>query len=124
MAKKFEKTSVSEEQVEVETEASAIKAPEGPGGEPPKKTERGIHPRGEGGRERRAPTAPGFFARTAQYIRDVRAEMRRVSWPSASEVKNTTIITLIAVIFFAVYLFLVDRVWAFLIDHLRTSLGG
>ncbi|HEX8649934.1 MAG TPA: preprotein translocase subunit SecE [Pyrinomonadaceae bacterium] len=42
-------------------------------------------------------------------MRDVRAEMRRVSWPTMNEVKNTTIITIVAVIFFAVYLFLVDQ---------------
>ena len=66
----------------------------------------------------------GFIDRTEQFVHDTRAEMRRVSWPSATEVKNTTVITLIAVIFFALYLFGVDRVWAFLIDHLRTWLGG
>ena len=64
------------------------------------------------------------IARLGQFIRDVRAEMKRVSWPTVNEVKNTTIITLIAVVFFAVYLFSVDRVWAFLIEHLRTWLGG
>jgi len=47
--------------------------------------------------------------RIAQFVRDVRAEMKRVSWPSVNEVKNTTIITLIAVIFFAIYLFAVDQ---------------
>ena len=66
----------------------------------------------------------GFFQRTTQFLRDTRGEMRRVSWPTANEVKNTTIITLIAVIFFALYLFGVDRVWAFLIEHLRVWLGG
>jgi len=66
----------------------------------------------------------GFFQRTGQFLRDTRAEMRRVSWPSANEVKNTTIITLVAVVFFAIYLFGVDRVWSFLIEHLRSWLGG
>ena len=66
----------------------------------------------------------GFFSRTSQFLRDTRAEMRRVSWPSANDVKNTTIITLIAVVFFAAYLFGVDRVWAFLIEHLKSWLGG
>ena len=47
--------------------------------------------------------------RIVQFLRDVRAEMKRVSWPSANEVKNTTIITVIAVIFFAIYLFAVDQ---------------
>jgi preprotein translocase subunit SecE len=44
-----------------------------------------------------------------QFLRDVRAEMRRVSWPTVNNVKNTTIITLIAVVFFAVYLWVVDQ---------------
>jgi len=81
---------------------------------------------GRGARRERGLAGPrtGFIQRTSQFVRDTRAEMRRVSWPSANEVKNTTIITLIAVIFFAIYLFGVDRVWSFLIEHLRTWLGG
>lgn len=77
-------------------------------------------------RERKpsAASGPGFVPRTTQFVRDTRAEMRRVSWPSLNEVKNTTIITLIAVIFFALYLFGIDRVWAFLIGHLSRWLGG
>ena len=71
----------------------------------------GEGPEGKGARRERGVSGPraGFFERTAQFLRDVRAEMRRVSWPTMTEVKNTTIITLVAVIFFAVYLFLVDQ---------------
>ena len=81
---------------------------------------------GRGARRERGLAGPrtGFFQRTSQFVRDTRAEMRRVSWPTATEVKNTTIITLIAVVFFAIYLFGVDRVWSFLIEHLKTSMGG
>ena len=77
-------------------------------------------------RERKlaAPTGGGFVTRLTQFVRDTRAEMRRVSWPTVNEVKNTTIITLIAVIFFAIYLFGIDRVWAFLIEHLFSWMGG
>jgi preprotein translocase SecE subunit len=72
---------------------------------------------GKGVRRERGLTGAraGFFARTGQFLRDVRAEMKRVSWPSAREVKNTTIITVAAVIFFAVYL------WG--IDHAIVQLG-
>jgi preprotein translocase subunit SecE len=52
---------------------------------------------------------PSALARMIQFLRDVRAEMRRVSWPTVTNVKNTTIITLIAVVFFAIYLWLVDQ---------------
>ncbi|MGI9165603.1 MAG: preprotein translocase subunit SecE [Pyrinomonadaceae bacterium] len=84
---------------------------------------------GKGVRRERGLSGPrvGPIGRLAQFLRDVRAEMKRVSWPSASEVKNTTVITLIAVIFFAVYLFLVDRIWTFLLtqlNHLLTRLTG
>jgi preprotein translocase subunit SecE len=78
-------------------------------------------------RERVAGTQAGYVDRLLQFLRDVRAEMKRVSWPSANEVKNTTVITLIAVIFFAIYLFLVDRLWAFLLiqlNHLLNKLTG
>jgi preprotein translocase subunit SecE len=64
----------------------------------------------------------GPLGRMSQFLRDVRAEMKRVSWPTVKEVKNTTIITLVAVVFFAVYLFLVDRIWAYLIVGLNRLL--
>ena len=119
---------MEEEDVELETETAGVRAPETPGGAPPSRIERVTRPgsSGDGGgrREKHQATNAGFVSRTAQFLRDTRAEMRRVSWPTANEVKNTTIITLIAVVFFALYLFGVDRVWGFLIDHLRTWLGG
>lgn len=60
-------------------------------------------------RERGQHTAPAGPGRLGQFLHDVRAEMKRVSWPSLTHVQNTTIITIIAVIFFAVYLFAVDQ---------------
>jgi preprotein translocase subunit SecE len=75
--------------------------------------------RGHGGQ-----SAP---ARIVQFLRDVRAEMRRVSWPTFKNVKNTTIITLIAVVFFAVYLWAVDQGMSRLvvgIDWLIAKIAG
>jgi len=84
---------------------------------------------GKGARRERGLSGPrvGPVGRLSQFLRDVRAEMKRVSWPSVKEVKNTTIITLVAVIFFAIYLFLVDRLWAFLLlqlNHLLSWMTG
>ncbi len=85
----------------------------------------GEGPEGRGARRERGVTGPraGFFARTSQFLHDVRAELKRVSWPSANDVKNTTIIVVIAVIFFAVYLFAVDRGITFLVTQLDTFLN-
>ena len=44
----------------------------------------------------------GFVAKT-------RAELDKTSFPSSEDVKNTTIIVVVSVLFFAAYLFLVDR---------------
>ena len=68
--------------------------------------------------------------RLVQFLHDVRAEMKRVSWPSLKDVQNTTIITVIAVIFFALYLFAVDQGLSrlilgldWLIEKIARSLG-
>jgi preprotein translocase subunit SecE len=70
---------------------------------------------------------PSVFGRMGQFLHDVRAELKRVSWPSATHVQNTTVITLIAVIFFALYLFAVDQALSRLIiglDWLLEKLAG
>ena len=71
----------------------------------------GEGPEGKPARRERghAPSKPKFYERWWEFLHDVRSEMRRVTWPSMKEVQNTTIITVMAVIFFAVYLFLVDQ---------------
>ena len=120
MAEKLNEISVSEEEIELETSTASATD----GAESPRTVKTSSSPSGGGRPGKQRAAAPGFFARLGQFFRDTRAEMRRVSWPTATEVKNTTIITLIAVVFFALYLFGIDRVWAFLIDHLRVWLGG
>jgi|SRR5688572_19894675 preprotein translocase SecE subunit len=69
-------------------------------------------------RERGHSGSPSGPARLVQFLHDVRAEMKRVSWPTFIHVQNTTIITLIAVIFFAIYLFAVDQALSRLIGGL------
>jgi preprotein translocase subunit SecE len=70
---------------------------------------------GEGSEGRAARRERGHLApqrspgRLVQFLHDVRAEMKRVSWPDLKHVQHQTIITVIAVIFFAVYLFAVDQ---------------
>ena len=65
-----------------------------------------------------------FFSRAGKFVRDVRSELGRTTWPKAVEVRNTTIITIIAVIFFATYLYAADRLFAFLLDELARLFGA
>ena len=53
-----------------------------------------------------------------EFVRKTREELDRTTFPSSEDVKNTTIIVIIAVIFFAAYLFVVDYAWVYLLDGL------
>jgi len=85
----------------------------------------GEGPEGRGVRHERGLSGPrdSFPERVAKFLRDVRSEMKRVSWPTFLEVKNTTLITLVAVIFFAIYLFVVDHIWVYLLTGLSRVLN-
>ena len=79
----------------------------------PARRERGV----QGSRE-------GFFGRAGTFWRDVRGELRRVTWPSRQEVQNTTIITIVAVAFFAAYLWGIDQVFAQILNGFHKLFGG
>jgi len=50
----------------------------------------------------------GWIANVRQFLREVVQEMKKVSWPSRTEVINTTIITIVVVFFFALFLWVAD----------------
>src|SRR5688572_1703064 len=89
----------------------------------------GEGPEGKAARRERGQSGQqsGPIGRLVQFAHDVRAEMKRVSWPTLVHVQNTTIITLIAVVFFAIYLFLIDLGMTYLItgiEWLVTKIAG
>ena len=53
-----------------------------------------------------------------EFIQKTRAELDKTSFPSSEDVKNTTIIVIVSVIFFALYLFLIDQMWVYLLEAL------
>ena len=53
-----------------------------------------------------------------EFIRHTREELDKTSFPSSDVVKNTTIIVIVNVIFFAIYLFLVDQAWVYILESL------
>ncbi len=101
--------------------------PETPSGAAPRMARFGEGPEGRPARRERGEAeheGDGFFERVGKFVRDVRAELGRTSWPTAEQVRNTTIITIIAVIFFAAYLFAVDRLFSFLLEQLARAFGA
>ena len=52
------------------------------------------------------------------FIRHTREELDRTTFPSSEDVRTTNIIVIVAVIFFAIYLFLVDQGWTYVLQGL------
>jgi preprotein translocase subunit SecE len=65
---------------------------------------------GEDGGSRVALKSPSFFGRLGDFYHNVKLEMRKTSWPTRTEVWSTTLVVLIAVVFFGFYLWGVDYV--------------
>jgi len=61
--------------------------------------------------------------RLMDFLKDVRAEMRKVVSPSRAEVQSTTIVVLVTVFIFAAYFWLVDYVIGGAIEKLLHSLS-
>jgi preprotein translocase subunit SecE len=55
--------------------------------------------------------ASSWPKQTKSFIEDVRAETRRVTWPSFKQVQATTVVVMITVALFAAYLGLLDWIY-------------
>ena len=57
----------------------------------------------------------GFLAGPRRFARDVRGELRRVSWPDRDQLRQSTAVVLIIVIILALYIAAVDFVFQSLV---------
>ena len=53
-----------------------------------------------------------------EFIRHTREELDKTTFPSSDDVKNTTIIVIVNVVFFAIFLFFIDQAWVYIIEGL------
>jgi preprotein translocase subunit SecE len=65
----------------------------------------------------------GQWTEFAQFLSDVRSEMRKVVTPSWKEVKSTTTVVIIAVFIFGLFFFVVDSIFSSVMEKLFHKLG-
>ena len=53
----------------------------------------------------------GWFGNLRGFLREVRNELKRVTWPSQKEVYATTMVVIVTSIFFGVYLWGLDQLF-------------
>jgi preprotein translocase subunit SecE len=61
-----------------------------------------------------------WYKRFFSFLKEVRAELRKVTWPSKNEVYTTTIVVIIAAIFFGFYLFFMDIIFSWVIAQIKS----
>ncbi len=64
-----------------------------------------------------------WYKKLTNFLRDVKAEMKKVTWPSKKEVYATTIVVLIATVFFGFYLFFMDVIFSWVIRQIKAFFG-
>jgi preprotein translocase subunit SecE len=50
------------------------------------------------------------FRNIIDFLKDTRKELNNVSWPSRREVTGTTVVVIVSVFFFGIFLFVVDLI--------------
>ena len=65
------------------------------------------------------PKPPTWLGGVRHFIHEVALEMKKVSWPTRTEVINTTMVVVVAVFFFAFFLFGTDLALSYLIRFLE-----
>lgn len=64
-----------------------------------------------------------WYRRFFSFLREVKAELKKVTWPSRNEVYNTTLVVIIATIFFGFYLFFMDVIFSWIIAQIKSIFG-
>jgi preprotein translocase subunit SecE len=66
---------------------------------------------------------PTVIRAITDYVRDVRVEMNKVSWPSRRELRDSTLVVIVMVIIVSIFIGIVDRALSFAFEALVKVLG-
>ena len=64
-----------------------------------------------------------WYRRFGNFLKDVRAELRKVTWPAKAEVYSTTVVVILATLFLGFYLFLMDALASWGLTKIKDWLG-
>jgi preprotein translocase subunit SecE len=66
----------------------------------------------------------GWWANSRNFLREVRNEMKRVTWPSRKEVYATTVVVILTSAFFGLYLWGLDLAFTWAVNWLFKTFGA
>ncbi len=59
-----------------------------------------------------------WFEKIKTFFREVKAEMKKVSWPQRRDVAGTTLVTIVATLILALYLYIADILFTILVKYI------
>ncbi len=65
-----------------------------------------------------------WWLSTREFFRDTTGEMKKVTWPTRSEVVGTTVVVIVSTLVFAIFLWGCDVLFYKMIDFLFTRFGA
>jgi preprotein translocase subunit SecE len=64
-----------------------------------------------------------WYKRFSNFLKEVKAEIKKVTWPSRNEVYSTTIVVILATFFFGFYLYFMDVIFSWVIKQIKSLFG-
>ena len=64
-----------------------------------------------------------WYNRFWTFLKDAKAELKKVTWPSRKEVTSTTLVVIVATVFFGFFLFFMDVIFSWAITQIKSLLG-
>jgi preprotein translocase subunit SecE len=61
-----------------------------------------------------------WYKRFIVFLKEVRSEVKKVTWPSRNEVYSTTLVVIVATLFFGFYLFFMDVIFSWAIAQIKS----
>ena len=71
-----------------------------------------------------APRTENFFSRVVTFYHDVMAEMRKVTWPDVGQVRQSTLLIIVFVLFVGFVIYVIDLALQGVLVRLIPSLFG
>lgn len=67
---------------------------------------------------------PSIFARIGKWFRELKAEIRKIVWPTRAQTINNTLVVIAAILVVGVFIWILDAVFNFGIQTLITSFAA
>ena len=64
-----------------------------------------------------------WYKRFWNFIKEAKAELKKVTWPSREEVMATTVVVIFSIVFFGFYLFFMDVVFGWGLAKIKVLIG-